>query len=436
MEILIFVHEVNNRVAYAFDLIFKQLLGVRYRLTSDKEAYFAYLGPKFAYRKTPIDKGLFFYSADLLFETKIYYQNLQVVNYEGVRVFYLNDNYGCLPFDPFAASFYLVSRYEEYITKQRDGHNRFDPNFSLAKRNNFLQIPVVNYYAEIVRDKVLASFPNMVFPEKKYTFLPTIDIDNAFAYKHKGAYRVLPTILSSLVKLKFKDLKKKMSIFFGDEQDPYDTFDRQIAIHDKYHLKPIYFFLLGDLSKFDRNLPFTNIHLRAIIQKIADKYQVGMHPSYSSNHRQGQLEKEKQRLEGILGKPIDKSRQHFLKLKLPETYQKLIAQGIKEDYSMGYSREIGFRAGICSPFYFYDLSKEETTPLLVRPFCMMDSTFKFYLKTRSSEIIYTAKPLIDHVKQVKGELITVFHNESLGSHKIWRNWGDVYETLIRAALPK
>ncbi len=436
MDILIFVHEVNPRVSYTFDLIFRQILRTPYRITANKEEYLSDTGPKFVYRKTPLDKGLFFYSSDLLFEKGIKSQNLHVENRNGLRVFFLNEQYGCLPFDPFAASFYLVSRYEEYVVKNRDRHNRFDQNYSIAKRNNFLQVPVVNYYAELVKEKILEAYPEAIFRERFYKFQPTLDIDNAFAYKYKGFVRIATSIGSSLLNFKLRDAKLKLQASLGKAQDPYDTYDKQVEVHRKYKLNPIYFFLLGDFSKYDRNLPHDTPALRSVIQSISEKYEVGMHPSYLSNKREGQLAKEKERIETIIGKPVYKSRQHFLKLKLPDTYRNLLAQGIKEDFSMGYSKDIGFRAGICSPFYFYDLAREEVTDLLVHPFCLMDSTLKFYLKIRSSEIMYTIKPLIEHVKNVKGELVTVFHNESFGPHKVWKNWGEVYESIVRLALPR
>ncbi len=436
MEILIFVHEENSRLAYAFDLIFKQILKVSYKLTTDKEFYLSSTTTKFVYRKSPLDKGLFFYSADLLFEKEIKSQNVQSTMYEGLRTLFPNENYGCIPFDPFAASFYLVSRYEEYIIKQRDGHNRFDHNNSIAKRNNFLQVPVVNYYAEIVRNQILKNYPNAVFPELKYSYLPTIDIDNAFAYSNKSAYRVLPNVVAGFLRLKFRDSYRKLLIYLGKREDPYDTFDKQIELHDKYHLKPIYFFLLGNLSKFDRNVSHTNANLQAIIKKIAGKYRMGMHPSYMSNRWEELFKLEKSRMEEISGLEIQCSRQHFLKFKLPDTYTKLLANGIKEDFTMGYSKEIGFRASICTPFYFYNLKEEKMTELLVHPFCIMDSTLKFHMKLRSSEAIYTIKPLIDHVKKVNGQLITVFHNESFGTHKVWRNWSEVYDSLLKIAIPR
>lgn len=435
LEILIFAPEKNSRIVYSFHLIFSQILKVPHQITTDKEHYLSYEGPKFVYRKSPLDKGLFFYSADLLFEKGIKNLSVQVQSWQDLRILFVNENYGALPFDPFAASFYLVTRYEEYNAPRRDAHQRFEHNRSIAKRNNFLHIPVVNYYAELVKNKLLEHYPNLFFPELSYNYLPTIDIDNAYAYKHKGLLRMLSTILESAFKLKFENVERKIKICFGKETDPYDTYEKQFEIHERYHLKPLYFILIGELSRFDRNLEHKNPHFFELIKKIAQRYRVGLHPSYASNKKTSLIKKEKARLENITEEHIDFSRQHFLKLKLPETYQNLIENGIKEDFSMGYSKENGFRASICTPFYFYDLQNEQMTDLLVHPFCIMDSTMKYHMKLRSDDVIYAVKPLIEQVKKMKGELVTVFHNESLGTHKIWKNWGDVYETVVKAALP-
>ncbi|HAR20890.1 MAG TPA: hypothetical protein DCR46_09510, partial [Cytophagales bacterium] len=161
MEILIFVTETNSRLSYSFHLIFSQILKVPHQITTDKEYYFSYKGPKFVYKKNPLDKGLFFYSADLLFEKGIKNQHIKVQNWNNLRILFVNENYGALPFDPFAASFYLVSRYEEYDSPWHDAHQRFEHNRSIAKRNHFLQIPVVNHYAELVKKKLLEHFPNI-----------------------------------------------------------------------------------------------------------------------------------------------------------------------------------------------------------------------------------------------------------------------------------
>jgi hypothetical protein len=45
---------------------------------------------------------------------------------------------GDLPFDPLAATFYLVSRYEEYLPFIPDEHGRFPAKQSFAFSNGFL----------------------------------------------------------------------------------------------------------------------------------------------------------------------------------------------------------------------------------------------------------------------------------------------------------
>ena len=55
-------------------------------------------------------------------------------------------------------------------------------------------------------------------------------------------------------------------------------------------------------------------------------------------------------------------------LRFPQTYRRLLKLSVREDYTLGYAGQTGFRAGICTPFYFYDLELEETTNLLLVPF--------------------------------------------------------------------
>jgi len=69
-----------------------------------------------------------------------------------------------------------------------------------------------------------------------------------------------------------------------------------------------------------------------------------------------------------------------LRLNLPDTYRNLIDEDITDDYSMGYAALPGFRAGICSPYNFYDLDIEVETKLRVHPFMVMDGTLKDYMK--------------------------------------------------------
>jgi hypothetical protein len=201
-------------------------------------------------------------------------------------------------------------------------------------------------------------------------------------------------------------------------------------------VKPIYFFLLGDYGKYDKNISSSSIALQQLIRQIDKEALVGIHPSYHSNTSIAQLHKEKLRLENILQKPVTLSRQHFLKLHLPDTYRNLLEVGIKEDYSMGYSDTIGFRAGTSLPFFWYDLKQEMTTALKIFPFAIMDVTLKSYLKLSPTQAYNAAILLLHHVSACNGIFTTLWHNSSFSEIGDWEAWKLVYQDIVVQANRK
>jgi hypothetical protein len=145
------------------------------------------------------------------------------------------------------------------------------------------------------------------------------------------------------------------------------------------------------------------------------------------------LKKEKERLESITNMPMEKSRQHYLRFSLPETYQKLIDLEIKEDHSMGYAGHVGFRASTCTPFYFYDLDFEIQTPLKIVPFALMDTTLNDYMELTPRQSLGKIRELKNEVKAVNGTFVTLFHNESLSNYLRWKGWSKVYESMLKIA---
>ena len=118
---------------------------------------------------------------------------------------------------------------------------------------------------------------------------------------------------------------------------------------------------------------------------------------------------------------------------MPETYRRLIENDITDDYTMGYASDVGFRAGLCTPFYFYDLGNETTTKLKVHPFAVMDATLKYYMKVQPVDALSYIEPLIKEVKAVNGTFISLWHNESLSNMHPWTGWKDIYEKVVESA---
>jgi hypothetical protein len=431
--LFIYTHKITHRNKYIFNLFFKDMLGIDFTLTANLEQFKTFIGPKISYTNNPVADELFFTSRNLLFETGITDQNISVFDFNNNKVFFATGKSSALPFDIFAASFYLVSRYEEYLPHIRDEHDRFDAKDSLAFLNGFLQKPVVNIWVSWMKQLLAEKYPELIFSKNKYQFVSTIDIDNAYAYREKGFTRSLGGYLKSFSKFDFTEIAERSRVLFGTDKDPYDTYQFQLEIIKKYKLKAIYFFLLGDYGVNDKNLPIESKKFQSLIKMLGDYAQIGIHPSYGSNKSKEQLKKEVARLSGVLHRDVTQSRQHFLKLTLPETYRNLIDLDITDDYTMGFASQVGFRAGICTSFNFYDLDMELETKLKIHPFAMMEGTLKYSMSVRPEDAMMKIQPLIDEVRKVDGVFMSLWHNDTLNDRKIWLGWKAVYEQMVSYA---
>ena len=95
----------------------------------------------------------------LLWETGTREQSIEMASWEELPVFFTVDKGSELTFDPFALVFYLVSRYEEYLPFQPDEHGRFPATASLAYRERFLDIPLVDLVGRKFRLWLAGQFP-------------------------------------------------------------------------------------------------------------------------------------------------------------------------------------------------------------------------------------------------------------------------------------
>ncbi len=432
--ILIFSERRSKRLQYILNLFFEDIFKWDFTITNDKEAFTSHQGPKLAYHHKEIADSPFICAKDLLFESHISHQEIKLVEFNGIQCPYAvyNDK-SLLPFDVFAAAFYLVSRYEEYLPHKKDLHKRYLASESIAYQQGFLQKPVIDIWAQWLKKIFISIYPELIDHQQIYKFTPTYDIDSAWSYKNKGLTRTIGGFLRDLVHLNFKEIKKRYRVLFNNEKDPFDTYDLQKKYAADHHLKPIYFFLFGKLGPFDKNISSLNKNFQILIKELMDQFQIGIHPSYQSNENSDVLKHEIISLQNTVHSEIIRSRQHFLKLSLPNTYRNLLNQGIQNDYTMGYAEAVGFRAGICTPFYFYDLDLEVETKLLVHPFAVMDGTLKDYLKVDIDTAKDLINNLIEEVKSVNGVFISLWHNETLCNTGKWSGWNEVYEHLLKQA---
>ncbi|MFO7827802.1 MAG: polysaccharide deacetylase family protein [Bacteroidales bacterium] len=427
--ILIYSPQTTPRLEYILKFIFNRIHDVHFNIVNDKNEFISSHLPKINYSTQHFENCIHIEPVDLLFESNILQKKMDVSEWNGRKIFFESNSESDIPFDLFAASFYLISRYEEYLPFSADQHGRFEASQSLAGQNGFLYDPVVDQWACMLGEMLKQKFPGFKTCERKFNYISTIDVDNAYAYLYKGTVRTLGAAMRDLFKLDFDENIKRFQTLNG-EKDPFDTYGYLDALHQKYKISPIWFFLVGNYNTYDKNLPLDNEAFQQLIKEISQRAEIGIHPSYESNRQFSQLKKEYDYLSGIVKKPITKSRQHYLKLMFTETYQNLLKLGIKQDYTLGYATDIGFRAGTCTSFNFYDLYNEKETELEIFPFHVMDTTLNQYLKLDVDTAVQRIEEIIRKVKQVNGTFISLWHNESLSDHGHWKGWEPGYKKML------
>jgi hypothetical protein len=430
---LIYTPKITSRHKYIFKLFFNEIHQIKFQITEREDEFKVFDGAKLNYSNTSFENEIFIESIGLLNEKGINQQDINVSPQNNIPAFFQSQSDSSMGFDVFSASFYLVSRYEEYLPFVKDIHQRFQAENSLAYKHDFLQKPLINIWAKSLMQKIKQKHPDLevIFPT--YNYISTIDIDNAFYYLEKGFVRSLAGFFTSLFSFDFNSIQQRFAVLLGKQKDPYDTYDAQLKLQKEYNLKVIYFILLADYGLNDKNISFTKRKFQLLIKRLADYASIGIHPSYGSNTNFAKLPKEIKRLEGITKREVTKSRQHFLKLTLPETYNQLVDFGIRDDYTMGFASAIGFRASICSAYTFYNLDTETILPIKIHPFAVMDATLLYYLKLSPEQSLTQISALIEEVKNVNGTFISLWHNDTFSNYKQWEGWEIVYKEMIKLA---
>ncbi len=428
--ILIYAHNLSNRFKYTAELIFKSVLNIDYQLTDDKDFFKSSQVAKIAYTNETNLSSVYIDCDVLLFETHIKTEfPSPKKEYIDFPKFYVTDKKDFLGYDLFAMVFYFSVRYEEYLTTQVDNHQRFRAENSIAYQYNCLQIPFLNNATADFSRKLKNEFPQLEFKKRVFNFLSTIDIDNAFAYANKGLRRNLGGFVKDCFNLNFKNISSRILSNFDKKKDPYHTFDTINRLSEETDTQLKYFVLISDYSKYDKNPHHENKGFQFLLKSLSEKFQIGLHPSYHSMIKLEKISTEHDRLENILEKKITSARCHFLRIKLPNTYRAFIKKGITDDYTMIYASQCGFRTGLCMPYKWFDLIKNEQTNLKIHTSVMMEGTLRDYNKLNPEKALEISLNLLAEVKKHGGEFISIFHNDSFTHKNI--EWINLYKSVLK-----
>ncbi len=432
-QILIYSPQHSNRLRYVLDWIFNEQLKLSYRLTDDIDLYFQENAAKINYTTHPIlQHEIHICPETLLFEQSVNSKiDIRYHRWKHSDIIFYNQPGKEIPFDFFAAVFFLISRYEEYFPAPKDKHERYQAKYSVAHKFSFLQSPVVDIWIKKISEILSKKF-NLSISPKQFLFLPTYDVDMVWAYKNKTFKENAGGIIKDITRFKFSKIKQRLQTLNNSVADPYFSFPYLDNLHQEHNLKPLFFILsLKQKTNFDKNTPIENVAMQDFVKQLAAKYTLGIHPSYYTHNAIEYLQSEIQLLHKISQQEITKSRQHFIKFYLPDTYRGLLQSGIKEDYSMGYATDNGFRAGTSNSFFWFDVLQDRVTDLRVFPFIFMEATSLFYQQQSRAETLQEWERLVYAVKQNGGMFISIFHNYTLGTSVEYADWADTYREMLQ-----
>jgi hypothetical protein len=424
--VLLYTHTITARLQYICSFIFKQLLAVDYRITDNEQDFLLFNGLKINYSKSYFADSINIEPHGILYSNQIIPIEITCFNNNNRIAFFKSSHANSdIDFDVLGASFYLITRYEEYLPHPKDEYGRFAHTASLAFKEGFLQTPLVNIWVNELAALLQKKFARFQYQQPVFAFLPTYDIDIAYSYKYKGIKRNLGGFLQH-------PSLQRLATLLGLQKDPFDTYALLQQLHNKYQLQPIYFFLMAQKNgRYDKNiLPDTAAMQQLILQH--QQYSIGIHPSWQSVDDKQLLQQEKQLLSTIANQNISTSRQHYIRFSLPDDFDALVKEGITHDYSMGYGSINGFRASVATSFFWYNLQQEKTTNLLVHPFCYMDANSFYEQKLTATEAFKEMMYYFNCCKAVGGNFISIWHNHFLGSDKLFKGWAATYIQFLTA----
>ena len=344
MKLQVYAPLISPRIKYIFNFMFTGVLGLELEYPKSLAEFVRAEGPKLCYGKSPAGNALFFKSAGLLTEHSIKRQKIKTTTFGENQVPFAVEG-STLPFDPFAASFYFLSRYEEYLPFDDRKGKGFRPKLSLQHKLGLLETPVIDEWAIILKNILYHHFPLLKFPRRDFSF--------------KVAYSLNPEhpLLVRPMKKAFNFMNQMIKEQFGGKRK-----EEQMT------------------------------RIRQLIQEM-EKDGHAAPPEFLLPNTQQRSNWQEQ-------------------LNLPKSYIRLSAKNVDRDYSMYYPDTPGFRAGTCSPFFWYDLQMEKQSQLKIFPFAVSYAGIASGKKTNKDPLLLL-KELMDHVKYVDGSFYSLWQHKTI-----------------------
>ncbi|WP_338449635.1 polysaccharide deacetylase family protein [Niallia oryzisoli] len=339
--------------------------------------------------------------------------------------------------DIFASSFFMLTRWEEYVNKERDIYNRFPAVASVAFKNGFLERPIVNEYVEMLWNMLTYLGVEQKRKLRKFEFIVTHDVDIITYWKNlKTNVRILG---GDLIKRKsiyvfFEHLLELLQVKIGKRKDPFDSFDYIMDLSEAANIKSRFYFMSGGVTKFDNYFKINESAALNILNKVKERgHIIGFHPSFNAYNDPIQWKKEKVLLEETANVTVKEGRQHFLRFEAPITWNIWNEEEMEMDCTLCYADKEGFRCGTCYEFPVFDFLSRKQLSLKEYPLIVMEASFTAYQTVAPQYMEEKTKALIEKTKKYNGNFVYLWHNSSFNI-PAWKSFQPVYENILRSQI--
>lgn len=352
--------------------------------------------------------------------------------------------------DLVASTFRLLTMADEQQidSASRDSLGNFFVDVLPDVRRGSIDLPLVDYYAAFLLDKLLGRNP-----EFRKTILPRWPYDKKFAVclthdsdlTHMGAPLELATAL-------LKGLVRRKRVFFDMFLDgikyirsPMDSplwgFPGWFDFEQSHKIKSCFYLSVSPRKSMRRlNDCKSDVFARGVDWKLFQTmhkqgWEFGLHPSLDAQKDLEEIVLQKKAVEERLEASIIGLRHHYLAIDNQNphlTFEKHAAAGFSYDTSLGWQEKAGFRTGTSLPFRPYDPVRKIAFPLIELPLVLMDT---YVMGQGDVELATKAGRRITRLVRDVGGLITFnWHTETHCSKYIYLNYLTVLKNILEPLL--
>lgn len=332
--------------------------------------------------------------------------------------------------DILAASFFMLSRYEEVKNDKKDKYGRFPFDASVCSRHDLISYPIVDFYAFVFKYWIEELTGEKIDVPHKFQFHCTHDVD--FMFQFHPFIRWLGTFLRDLVKLNFAYIPDDLAALFKNYRNDqyFDDLKFLVDIAQKNSNRDIFYLMTSQRAFSREGYALDDKRVKFVLDYLKkNEVDIGLHASFESYAQPDLYTKEKESLEKALGLPVTSVRQHYLRVRTPYSWHNMNSAGLLIDESYAFSEHEGFRCGTCFDYKVFDIEQDREMDLIERPLIVMDITLKTYRNLTLAEAEKSMIQLAEYCRFVKGNFTLLWHNTSIS--RDWHEWGQRLPEIVR-----